>query len=137
MKRPWYLAGLLVGTLAILTVPLAPAASKGRTPAPAPITQTLTYVEQFCRAAGAYAFNRAVDRDNGHAYTTILAHARQWDRDQGMPKLGAYHEQILLRVFSLPDVTPAYARQWEELRCLKILATDAPEVGTLGTLTHQ
>jgi hypothetical protein len=127
MTRPWFTLGLLAGTLA---VSLASAAPRTRAPAPASPTQTLTPQERFCRAAGEYAFNRAWDRDNGYAYTTILAYSRQWHLDHGTPELGAFHEQILLVVFSLPQITPAQARQWEELSCLKALAAEAPTSGT-------
>jgi hypothetical protein len=107
-------------TTAVLALALSGnvAVAKPRQATPPPTT--LSHREQICQAYGTYAFNRAVDRNQGYPMLYILDASRRYDRQRNAgATVEAVHDRIIRAVWANPAATPAQARQTTEAVCLE------------------
>jgi hypothetical protein len=88
-------------------------------PRPVPPPTTLSHPEQVCQAYGTFAFNRALDRNNGYPMLYILDASRRYDRQRlSGAEVEAVHDRIIRAVWANPAATPAAIRQTTEAVCL-------------------
>jgi hypothetical protein len=110
---------LLASTLLFPAGVLAgPKAKPFKTPELSPY---LTAAEHMCRARATFAYNRALDRNNGSTFTDALLRVREWDAVHGVPQdIRDAHEHIIQVLYTtIPWLTPDVSRQAVEIVCLK------------------
>ena len=94
-------------------------AAPRRLPQPRQAPILLNEGEQMCAAFGVFAYNRAVERDQGYAISQVLHFSREYDRRQHVnPFIAEHHDAIIYAVFLDAAYTPAQARQVYETACM-------------------
>jgi hypothetical protein len=101
-----------------LVLPWSVAVAKPRQAQTPPTT--LSHTEQVCQAYGTFAFNRALDRNNGYPMLYVLDASRRYDRQrQAGATVEAAHDGLIRAIWANPAVPPAQVRQLTESTCLE------------------
>jgi hypothetical protein len=89
-------------------------------PKPVVDAPALTPAEQTCRAYGVFAFNRAMDRNNGFSLTDVLIASRRYDAANGASlQARQVHELLMRAVYEEVRMSPIQLRHKAELTCLE------------------
>jgi hypothetical protein len=112
-----------------LTAALSEAGPKARTAPPVPTAppSASSRTQRFCQALGTFAYNWALDREDGVLLLAALNASRLWDRQHDTDEdTRALHDDIIIALYNVWDIHPVEARTRTSTHCLQSLTEPSP-----------